>query len=325
MISGTVLNISRYAIHDGPGIRTTVFLKGCPLSCWWCHNPESMSPDPRIAIRLSRCIRCAACQAKCPNHAISLSDDEGMITDEESCRHCFACTDVCPADAREIIGRRMTVGEVMAEVKKDVPFYDESGGGVTFSGGEPLAQPEFLLELLDACGRIDLHGTVDTSGYAKKEILLQVADKTDLFLYDLKHMDPDLHLQYTGVGNEVILDNLKALSCRDVAFRVRFPLIPGINDDPKNVESMAAFLQKLHRVCSIDILPYHDVATSKYQRFGYTYRLAGVRAPDAARLQEVAATLSSHGLCVTIGGTDHEPANSQSQKSEPRSQAVHIP
>jgi pyruvate formate lyase activating enzyme len=248
-----------------------------------------------------------------------------MITDEESCRHCFACTDVCPADAREIIGRRMTVGEVMAEVKKDVPFYDESGGGVTFSGGEPLAQPEFLLELLDACGRIDLHGTVDTSGYAKKEILLQVADKTDLFLYDLKHMDPDLHLQYTGVGNEVILDNLKALSCRDVAFRVRFPLIPGINDDPKNVESMAAFLQKLHRVCSIDILPYHDVATSKYQRFGYTYRLAGVRAPDAARLQEVAATLSSHGLCVTIGGTDHEPANSQSQKSEPRSQAVHIP
>lgn len=316
MTLGTVFNISRYAIHDGPGIRTTVFLKGCPLSCWWCHNPESMSPAPQVALRRTRCIRCGACLEKCANHAISMADGE-IVTDQDSCRLCLECAGACPADAREIIGRTMTVPEVMAEIKKDIPFYDESGGGVTFSGGEPLMQPDFLMELLDECGRLELHRTVDTSGYARQEILLETAAKADLFLYDLKHMDSEIHRKYTGVGNEVILENLKALSARDVALRIRFPLIPGINDDRTNVEKTAAFLQKLHRVPNIDILPYHDVATSKYRRFGYVYRLDGLRAPDAGHLQDVAATLSSYGLCVTIGGNDHERTNPQSQTSQP--------
>jgi pyruvate formate lyase activating enzyme len=311
-----IFNISRYAIHDGPGIRTTVFFKGCPLNCWWCHNPESKSPLPELAFRPNRCIHCGICAEKCPSQAISMLEDE-VATDHELCQLCFDCTEACPADAREIVGRSMTIAEVMAEIKRDIPFYDESGGGVTFSGGEPLMQPAFLTELLDACGRLDLHRTVDTTGYAPKQIVLDVAKRADLILYDLKHMDPVMHLQYTGVGNEVILENLKALSCRDVPLRIRFPLIPGINDDRTNLERTAAFLQRLHRVCNIDILPYHDVATSKYQRFGYTYRLGQVPIPTADHLQDVAATLSSYGLCVTIGGTEYERTSSQAEKSKP--------
>jgi len=302
---GTVFNISRYAIHDGPGIRTTVFLKGCPLNCWWCHNPESMSRAPQLAVRMNRCIRCGACLGECSNHAISMVDGE-IVNDPASCRLCLACAAACPADAREITGRSMTVAEVIAEVKKDIPFYDESGGGVTFSGGEPLMQPEFLIELLDASGRLDLHRTVDTSGYAKKEILLEAAARADLLLYDLKHMNSEIHRKYTGVGNEVILENLKALSVRGISLRIRFPLIPGINDDQVNVEETAAFLKRLDRVRDVDILPYHDVATSKYKRFGCTCRLDGLPAPDAGHLQSVAATLTSYGLCVTIGGNHHE-------------------
>lgn len=316
LTTGTVFNISRYAIHDGPGIRTTVFLKGCPLSCWWCHNPESMSPAPQISLRLNRCIRCGTCVEKCPHNAISMSDED-ITTDPIACQMCFECAEVCPADAREVVGRTMTVDQVMAEIKKDIPFYDESGGGVSFSGGEPLMQPAFLAELLDACGQLELHRVVDTSGYARKEILLDVAGRTDLMLYDLKHMDPEIHRKYTGVGNELILDNLRALSCRDVDLRVRFPLIPGINDDDVNVNAMALFLQKLHRVVAVDVLPYHDVAISKYARFGYNYRLGSLKAPSSQHLQEVAATLSSYGLCVTIGGSDYERPHSQAQAIQP--------
>ena len=316
LTSGIVFNISRYAIHDGPGIRTTVFLQGCPLSCWWCQNPESMAREPHLSLREGRCIGCRMCVEACPRNAISMTDD-GPATDASLCQKCFECADICPADAREVVGRSMTVAEVMEEVRKDTAFYDESGGGVTFSGGEPLMQPAFLMELLEACGRLDIHRTVDTCGYAGRSILLQAAEKTDLFLYDLKHMDPEIHEKYTGVSNEPILENLRALSCRDVAVRIRFPLIPGVNDDWKNVERLGAFLQGLHRVFCVDILPYHDVARSKYKRFGFDYRLGQVQTLDPARLREIAAALSTYGLCVTVGGNEYERSNSQAQTVQP--------
>jgi pyruvate formate lyase activating enzyme len=314
--SGIVFNINRYAIHDGPGIRTTVFLKGCPLNCWWCHNPESMSPYPEFSLRLSRCIRCGTCVEKCPHQALSMTDEE-IETNPVACKLCFECAEACPAEAREVVGRTMTVEEVMVEIKKDVPFYDESAGGVTFSGGEPLMQPAFLIELLDACGELDLHRVVDTSGHAPKGAMREVAKRTDLFLYDLKHMDPEVHRRYTGVGNELILENLRVLSCGNVPLRVRFPLVPGVNDDRKNVESMAIFLQKLHRVLDLDILPYHDVAISKYKRFGYNNRLGQIAPPSPDHVKNIAALLSSYGLCVTIGGNEYERPSPQAQTIKP--------
>jgi pyruvate formate lyase activating enzyme len=207
----------------------------------------------------------------------------------------------------------VTIEEVMAEVKKDIAFYDESGGGVTFSGGEPLMQPAFLLELLEACGQLDIHRAVDTSGHAGRELLLKVAENTDLFLYDLKHMDPETHKKYTGISNEVILENLAGLSARGATIWVRFPLIPGVNDDRSNVENTGAFLTKLNHVNRIDILPYHDVMRSKYKRFGWAYQLGELPPFDPTHLQNIAAYLKSFGLRVTIGGNDYERADSQAQ------------
>ena len=269
-----------------------------------------------MALRPSRCIRCGKCITICPNHAIALSD-EAATTDPSLCGLCLECAQVCCANAREIVGRSVTVDEVMAEIRRDLPFYDESGGGATFSGGEPLMQPAFLLALLDACERLDIHRAVDTSGYVGRESLLRVAEKTDLFLYDLKHMDPETHRKFTGVSNAVILENLRSLSVAGAAVRVRFPLIPGVNDEPGNVENTGAFLAGLPHVPCIEILPYHDVMRSKYKRFGWVYRLGQLPAPDPLRLRDIALHLSSFGLRVTIGGTDDERANSQAQTGQP--------
>jgi pyruvate formate lyase activating enzyme len=210
----------------------------------------------------------------------------------------------------------MTTAEVMAEVVKDMPFYEESGGGVTFSGGEPLMQADFLISLLEACRRIGLHTAVDTSGHVSTQSLLTAAEKSDLLLYDLKHMSSAIHQKYTGVSNEVILDNLKSLDAGDARIQIRFPIIPGINDDKSNVQATGAFLQQRSNVECIDLLPLHSDLSSKYRRFGREYRLASRPAPDAAHMRRIAETLTDFGLRVTIGGNEHERADSKAATSQ---------
>ncbi len=297
--TGLVFNVMRYSLHDGPGIRTTVFFKGCPLSCWWCHNPESRRTQPELMYFRERCLGCGTCVAACPEHAISLSD--GGVTTSTACRVCGTCEDACPADAREVVGRRMTVDEVLAEVETDRIFYDESGGGVTSSGGEPLLQPQFLEELLVACRARGLHTTVDTCGLAQPETVCRLAPLVDLFLFDVKLLDPEQHVRYAGVRNDVILANLEALARRGSALIVRFPVIPGINDGDAQIAQMIAFLTRLG-LRRLDLLPYHKIAMDKYHRLKLEYRLAGVEPPSDARMQELAREFARAGFAVRVGG-----------------------
>lgn len=301
MKTGLVFDIKKYSIHDGPGIRTTVFLKGCPLSCWWCHNPESQSSLPAIFYRPERCIGCGICIESCPRQALELTRT-GVKTDLSKCTACGICADRCPSGARELVGTEMTVEEVVAEIKKDLLFYDQSGGGVTFSGGEPLLQPEFLIALLQECGKFEFHRAVDTSGFAPLSVLLEVARYTDLFLYDVKMMDSEKHKKYTGVGNELILSNLRALAESGAAINVRIPIIPGINDDDENIEQTGLFVASLPNVCRVNILPYHSAGRSKYEKWGREYLLPEVMPPTENAMQHIAKTLSQYGLDVKIGG-----------------------
>ena len=212
MHSGQVFNIQRYSLHDGPGIRTVVFLKGCPLRCLWCHNPEGMDAQPAILAAPYRCLACGRCRDDCPAHEAGPIGQEGRSPSErERCTSCGACVQACPAEARRLVGRRMTAAEVLVEILRDRIFHEDSGGGATFSGGEPLQQPQFLLALLEACRKREIHTAVDTSGYVRQEDLLDAARHVNVFLYDLKILDDDRHRRYTGVSNRSILENLHAL------------------------------------------------------------------------------------------------------------------
>ncbi len=301
MISGVVFDIEKFSIHDGPGIRTTVFLKGCPLNCWWCHNPESQARARTRWFWERRCIGCGACVAACDRHAISLAGPT-PVTDDALCILCGECVDACHTEAREIVGRQMTVPEVVTEILKDVAFYDESGGGVTFSGGEPLLQAEFLEALLQRCRVEEIHTAVDTSGLAPWPALRRISRYVDLFLYDLKLMDEELHRRYTGVSNAPILANLRALVGQGSRVAVRVPVIPGINDGAANFAQMAAFLTSLPAVPTVSLLPYHQAAVDKYARLGLPYPLAGLAAPSDDRLADLAGQLQALGLTVRIGG-----------------------
>ncbi|MCP4664343.1 MAG: glycyl-radical enzyme activating protein [bacterium] len=293
-LTGTVFNIMRYSVHDGPGLRTTVFLKGCPLSCRWCHNPESQSPNREIVFRENRCIACRECMAVCPAHAITAPG--GMPTAEDGCIDCGACLDACPTEARDAIGREVTVPEVMAEILKDLPFYEESGGGATFSGGEPLAQPEFLAALLRGCREQGIHTAIDTSGAAAFPIIDTIRSLVDLFLYDLKIMDDGRHERETGVSNGVILANLRKLCEAGHAVRVRVPIIPGLTDDPDNLRQLGAFVASLPTPPPIELLPYHAAGMEKYRLLHRPDGLPPIPSPTAQRLEEIAAALRRMGL-----------------------------
>jgi len=299
--SGLIFNLQRCSVHDGPGIRTTVFFKGCPLRCTWCHNPEGIDRRPEMMVSADRCLSCRSCREVCPIEERGAAP-AGVPWDRALCTGCGLCVEACPADARELAGREYEVGELVDMVERDRVFFDSSGGGVTFSGGEPLAQPEFLTACLSECRNRGLHTTVDTCGLATRETVLEVARLADLVLYDLKHMDPDRHLEHTGAGNHAILDNLRTLSETDVEAWIRVPLIPGFNDDPANIGTTGAFLEALPRRHRVFVLPYHRTAAAKFSRLGETEDRVGLQTPDEETLAVVAELLARHDLRVFVGG-----------------------
>jgi len=296
MTSGIIFDIRRYAIHDGPGIRTAVFFKGCPLACWWCHNPEGQSSQPQLIFRSNRCQRSIACLEVCPRGAISWVD--GPITDWQICDDCGKCVEVCYAGAREMVGRIVSVDRVMAEVERDMPFYDQSGGGVTFTGGEPMFQIEFLQEALLACKNQGIHTTVDTSGHVSLEGFKIINPLVNLFLYDLKLIDETKHKQYTSVSNQTILDNLQMLSSTKAHIIVRIPLIPGVNDDDENIELSASFLAGLPYLDGVELMPYHEIGLAKYQALGLKYKLENTQPATKQRIEEIENILIRYHLPV---------------------------
>jgi pyruvate formate lyase activating enzyme len=299
--SGTIFDIKKYSINDGPGIRTTVFFSGCPLSCLWCHNPESQSLTPELLYRAGRCLLCGECIKACPQGAISLGESStSIITNRQKCTRCQTCVTTCYSGAREFSGRQMTVQEIMADIEREIPFYDESHGGVTFSGGEPLRQPTFLSTLLKACRAQEIHTVVDTSGFANWKVFEQVHEDVDLFLYDLKHMDSKCHREVTGVSNDIILENLRRLSAVGATCIVRIPLIPGINDDEKNLLESGEFIASLSHIQSVELMGYHDIALAKYEALGREYALAGIKPPAETKINRAAELLRNYGLHVVI-------------------------
>lgn len=297
-----VFDIKRYAIHDGPGIRMVIFLKGCNLNCAWCHNPEGISADQERMYAPARCIGCGTCVEACLNRALTLTP-EGIVTDTALCRMCGTCAAVCPTKAIEMSGNLMTVEQIMTEIEKERVFFEQSGGGVTFSGGEPLLHPEFLIQLLDECGRQGIHRVVDTAGLVNTDILLEVAKRTDLFLFDLKMMESGLHRQWTGVPNGKILENLRILAESGASINIRIPLIGGVNDDEENITETARFIASLQgKKIAVNLLPYHKIAMTKYQKLGRGEEFVSLEEPTQGRQQEAMDILREHGIEVNIGG-----------------------
>lgn len=297
--SPTIFSIKQYAIHDGPNIRTTVFFKGCPLSCQWCHNPEGLSSQIELIADFDKCIGCKECVSGCPEQALTFVN-KNIIRDEAKCSLCLECLEICPALVYETSGYHTNVNEVMTEIKKDLPFYDQSGGGVTFSGGEPLMQPDFLYDLLNECEQLGIHRTVDTSLFAADHIVNRISDKTNLFLVDLKLMDAKKHKLYTGVDNTVIHSNFKNLIQQGQQCRVRVPLVPGINDDDENLQATASFLSNFDQDIPVDLLPYHSSATAKYSKLGMDYPLYSIKA-TAPRLEKAMAIFHTFGITAQKG------------------------
>lgn len=299
--TGVIFDIKRYAIHDGPGIRTTVFFKGCPLVCKWCHNPESWSARPEPGLRITRCIKCGRCTEVCPNHAVTLADDRPVI-DTAKCTVCGVCVKSCPSGAREIIGKEVTVVQVLEEVKKDIVFYDQSGGGVTFSGGEPLMQSDFLYELGRLCKENNIHTAVDTTCHADLEVIKRVSENTDLFLCDIKHMDSTAHERFTGVPNGLILSNLKWLASAGKKIIIRLAVIAGFNDEPSNIEKTSRFAASLKDIERIDLLPYNSGGREKADRLTVDYPTMKTNQPSDEQIASIAHTIEGFGFEVKIGG-----------------------
>jgi pyruvate formate lyase activating enzyme len=297
MITGMIFDIRKYSIHDGPGIRTAVFFKGCPLECQWCHNPEGRSHRPELILHPARCILCDECVRICPNQAITRCGNSIQV-DRKKCTVSGDCATACYADALQVAGQEMTVRQVISQIESDVVFFEQSGGGVTFTGGEPLAQSSFLKELLFACRTLGIPTAVDTSGYSNWRVFEEISPLVDLFLYDLKLLDDNRHRKWTGVSNKLILANLQEFSARGQNIIIRIPLIPGINDDLENLRQTGEYLTGLPIIPQVELLAYHHFGATKYAGLGIQYELSGNPQPTLEHMQDHIALMKGYGLQV---------------------------
>ncbi len=285
MRNGIIFNIQKFSLNDGPGIRTTVFMKGCPLRCIWCHNPESNAFVREMMYNEPKCVGCMKCASVCPE-GLHVFEDGKHIFKRDNCTLCGKCEDICPASVLEIAGKEMSVDEVVTEVMKDKAFYETSNGGVTLSGGEPMAQFEFSLELMKSFKGNGLHTAMETCGFAKEEHFREIAPYTDLFLYDYKITGGEKHKEHTGVDNELILSNLKLLDSIGKDIILRCPVIPSINDTTEHFRAIAEIANELENVLEINIEPYHPLGSGKAQSLGREYVLDGLTFPEEEKVKE---------------------------------------
>lgn len=286
MQSGSVFNIQKFSIHDGPGIRTTVFLKGCPLRCKWCHNPEGLSAKTEVEYEPTKCIGCGACAAVCPRGCHTLSETEGHGYLRDDCTRCGTCIERCVAGSLKLVGTEHTVEEVIKKVMADKIFYDTSGGGMTLSGGEPFFQPEFAIALLKAAKEAGLNTAVETSGFCKTDILLEAVPLVDLFLFDYKATGEDLHKELTGVPQEPILHNLKAISDAGAKIMLRCPIVPTANDTDEHFAAIAELAETIDGIQRVELEPYHALGTGKAPKIGKTQEFS-TTAPTKERMEEI--------------------------------------
>lgn len=302
MSDSLIFDIKRYAINDGPGIRVVIFFKGCNLHCAWCHNPEGISYGMEKMFAPAKCIRCGTCVEVCPEKAVTLTS-EGIVTDPDICKVHGRCAEVCPTKAIEMSGKAMTADEIMNAIEKERVFFDHSGGGVTFSGGEPLLHIPLLTKLLDECGRRGIHRAVDTAGNVSSKVITDIAARTDLFLYDLKMMDPVLHKKWTNVSNERLLSNLILLAETGADIIIRIPLMGGINDTEENIDQSARFISSLAgERKQVNLLPFHKIAQNKYMKLGRPGSFELFSEPGREKLTGIIEQFRAYGITATVGG-----------------------